>query len=74
MKRDANRDRHAIEQGKEWRRKNKAHIKAYFATYYEKKKAEISETRKNRYRSDPEYRAKCIALAKAYAKKKAEKA
>lgn len=58
------------EKSKAWREKNREHIREYFKAYYEKKKSEISERRKNRYHNDPEYKAKCLAQAKAFAAKK----
>lgn len=45
---------------------------AYFHKWYDQKKDALSEARKKRYKTDPEYRKKCIANARRYRQRKAE--
>ena len=44
----------------------------YFKTYYEEKKDELSEKKKNRYHSDPEFRERAKEKARQYRKEKRE--
>ncbi len=46
----------------------------YFRTYYEENREELSDKRRDRYQSDPEYRERAKEAARVYrAKKKAER-
>lgn len=44
----------------------------YFRNYYEERKAELSQKRHSQYRTDPEYREKAKAAARAYRARKKE--
>jgi len=46
--------------------------KEYFQNYYEEHKTDLSQKRHDRYHSDPEYRERAKAAARAYRQKKKE--
>jgi hypothetical protein len=58
------------ESNKKWADAHRKQISSYNAEYYEQKAAELKEKRKQKYNSDPAYRARALERAKANRKKR----
>jgi hypothetical protein len=63
-------DMSKAESNKKWADGHRRLISSYNKEYYEQRAAELRERRKEKYNSDPEYRARALERAKANRKKR----